>query len=414
MLAEPCLFYRIKNVKFLQSSPLIFILFIILIIGVAVFLLAKNASAEIGNIQVFQGSAKIITNGKTSDAKTGQSVKIKDSIKVSKDSRVSIILKDSSVIRLDETTEVEVGQLSYQGQKIKNATFKLLTGRLWSRVVPLEQNGNFEVETPTIVATVRGTSFNTTYSPEISGVYVYKRIVGVALKKDLSKTQTVLAEQLLRMQNDKLDEDFTKGPVTPDPSYFDEWIIFNQSEDDKICRDNPRTPGCENYNFQSSPSPVSSPATASSSPMTSYAKPSVKSTTKPSILGTTTTPTPLSTTRSTQSPTSSISTPTPTFTPTSTPPIKNLVSFNITHDNTQNDCYPNCQFQAWAYFSDFPNKAVDVTKDTKWSLQSPANGTITSSGSYTSGNVRGDTVQGEYNNNQDHGTATHQIPGVIF
>lgn len=388
----------------MQKVNILVILGVLILISLlGFFFWVQKTSAEIGNIQVFSGSAQIISSGKTSDAKTGQGVKVKDSIKVSGGSKVSIILKDSSVIRLDENTEVEVGSLGYKGQKIKDASFKLITGRLWSRVAPLESDGNFDVETPTLVASVRGTSFNTTYSPEISGVYVYKQTVGVALRKDLTKTQSVLQDQLLRMQNEKLDEDFSKVPVTPDPSYFDEWIKFNQEEDNKICRDNPEIPGCENETFSTpSPTPSQTPTPSTSQAIKgAISKPTLSS---PKVSpNATPTQTPTATSQQIQTP---IPTPTLILSPTPTPVPKKLVKFEITHNNTDNDCYTSCQFSAWAYFDDNPNKAVDVTKNTKWSIESPAHGTITTSGFYTQGQTKGDTIIGSYGS----ASANHNIP----
>lgn len=376
---------------------------LILISLLGLFFWVQKTSAEIGKIQVFSGNAEIKSGGKTSDAKTGQGVKIKDTIKVSSGSKVSIVLKDSSVIRLDENTEVEVGNLEYGGQKIKDASFKLITGRLWSRVAPLESDGNFDVETPTLVASVRGTSFNTTFNPEVSGVYVYKRLVDVALKKDLSKSQTIVKDQLLRMQNEKLVEDFSKGPVIPDPSYFDDWIKFNQEEDNKICRDNPETPGCENGIFSTpSPTPSQTPTPSTSQAIKgAIYKPTLSPKVSPKTIPT---QTPTSTSQPTQ-----VSNPTSTSVPltsTPTPVPKKLVNFQITHNNTENDCNTSCQFSALAYFDDNPNKSVDVTKDATWSLKSPSHGSITASGFYTQGQIKGDTIQCSYAN----GSATHTIP----
>ena len=379
---------------------------VIILISVGGFVLATVTNASIGNLQIYQGSAEIIRDSKSKSGQSGSAVNENDTVKTSSGSKIAIILKDSSVVRIDENSEVEIADISYQKGKIKDAVFKLKIGRFWSRVAPLQPGGNFGVETPTVVASVRGTSFNTTYNPTISGVYVYKRQVGVTLKKDPNKAQTVLETQLLRMRNENLDEDFAKGPIAPDSSYMDDWIKFNQEEDDKICRDHPKTAGCEDYTF-STPSPSSSPNLSPNFPAVQGAKATpqiIKPTLKPTVK-----PTPTLT--QTANPTTVTSNPTPSPTPSPTP-NKTLVGFSITHDNTQNDCYSSCQFSAWAYYSDNPNKAVDVTKDTKWSLKSPANGTISSSGFYTSGNIRGDTIQAEYANGQDHGTATHKISEV--
>lgn len=374
---------------------------IILILGLAaLFIWVKTARASIGNLQIYSGSAEISRNGKAQPGSTGSDIHINDTIKIPTGSKVAIVLKDSSVIRLDEDTEVEVGELKYQDQKIKNATFKLTFGRLWSRVAPLEQSGNFEVETPTVVATVRGTSFNTTYKHEFTSIYVDRDSVDAALLENRDETQAIDQGFFLKMQNDRLKDDFQAGAKVPPEDFFDDWIRFNQAEDDKICKDKPKTPGCENYNFERSiPSPTPSPSPSPTSNVrgTSTLQKSTPKTT-PSK-----TPTPTIFQTPAPSPTSTQftnPTPTPTQTPTSTPiptPIKKLINFVISHDNAANDCYPSCQFSSLAYFSDNPNLGVDVTKQTQWSLKSPYNGQITSNGFYTAGEAIGDVVYGQYN-----------------
>lgn len=373
---------------------------LLILLSVVGFVFASITTASIGNLQIYQGSAEVIRSGKIEPAKTGAGIRTSDTIKTADHSKIAVVLKDSSIVRLDANTEVEVGNIDYQGGKIKDADFKLKLGRFWSKVTPLSPGGNFNIETPTIVASVRGTRFNVTYRPELTSVYVNRRIVEVALKSDESAVQRVNAGTFLRMRNDHLQDDFKEQPKVPTSDLFDEWILFNIQEDEKICRQNPQTPECQDQNLLSTPlssaslTPVPDSTADYNTPGPSIQSPvraasTVKPTTAPSV-------------------TSSKPTPTPTPKPTPTPtPTKKLVNFTISHDNTQNDCYPTCQFSGWAYFSDNPNKAVDVTKNTtSWSLSQPSNGSISSSGLYTAGKIIGDTVIGKYQNS----TANHVIP----
>lgn len=403
--------------KFTNPHIILIALAILIFLGGVIWVSVTQAS--IGNLQVYSGSAEIIRDSQSKSGQSGSAVNENDTIKTSSGSKIAIVLKDSSVVRIDENSEVEIADISYQEGKIKDATFKLKIGRFWSRVSPLPQGGNFDVETPTVVASVRGTSFNTTYLPEITGVYVYKDKVNVKLKK-INETTLVPESLVLRMSNDNIEEDFKKGPQIPDPKYFDSWIKFNQEEDDRVCRDNHNTPGCEDYIF-------SSPFPSPSATVTPISSPAVQGAATTPIKTTRPTPNPSRILSPTQNTTSSPSqsgyatpnTPNPTSKSSSSPattpsPTKSLTNFTITHDNTQNDCYPNCQFSAWAYYSDNPQKAVDVTKNTKWSLKSPTNGTISASGYYSSGQIRGDTIQAAYDSSNNHGTATHTIPPPVF
>jgi len=199
------------------------------------FFLSGSANAEVGNLQVFNGSAEIIRGSKHDSGATGTPVELRDRIRVDQGGKVAIILKDNTIIRLEGGSEVEVAELTYQGGKIKDAVFRLTKGRAWSRVQKLQSGSNFEVETPTVTAAVRGTSFNTTFKNQVTGIYVYHHNVSVTLTQAGGR-QDVPSGQLLQMGQNTLVQDFAKGPNTPPDSFFDEWIRFNQAQDDMLCQ----------------------------------------------------------------------------------------------------------------------------------------------------------------------------------
>lgn len=65
-----------------------------------------------------------------------------------------IILSDNSMISLDANTEIQI-RINAQ-----NTTIYQTIGNTWHRVQKLLKGSNYEVETPTSLATVRGTKFN--------------------------------------------------------------------------------------------------------------------------------------------------------------------------------------------------------------------------------------------------------------
>lgn len=77
------------------------------------------------------------------------------------DASVQLRLASGSLLRLGENTEVSLNQLEHNdpaGQR--KESFRLRVGRVWARVTSLfGGDSKFEVETPTAVAGVRGTSF---------------------------------------------------------------------------------------------------------------------------------------------------------------------------------------------------------------------------------------------------------------
>ena len=135
----------------------------IAIAGAGFFYWYQAAFASIGNLQVYMGSADVMQGDEIRHAQTGMSVKLNDAFTVAPGSRVAIVLKDGSRVRLEAGTRMEILQLEFDHGRISRALFKVDSGKVWSFVEPLAPSGSFQVETPTIVASVRGTSFNVIY-----------------------------------------------------------------------------------------------------------------------------------------------------------------------------------------------------------------------------------------------------------
>jgi hypothetical protein len=329
-------------------------------------------AAAIGSLQVFNGSAQIVRTGQPEGGNTGSPIRLKDHIKAADGSKVAIVLKDNTIIRIEGGSEVEVANLTYENGKLKDADIKLISGRMWSRVKPLQQGSNFEVETPTVTAAVRGTSFNTTFKDQISGIYVYQSEVEVALNQNGDK-QNVEQTQLLQMHQSTLGNDFNKGTQTPPEEFFDEWILFNQAEDDKLCKQWRDIPGCDTAKrvVQGATTTTPEPAPAPTPP-----PPTTRS------RGTTPTSPPIASPATLQSINVSC-----TFIPptvfTFVPPPQYQCNSNATYSNGQ---------------------VTNVTNNTSWSLLNPdpKYGSITQSGVYTRLNTCiANSVKASYNDKQN-------------
>ncbi len=102
---------------------------------------------------------------------------------------VDIGLTDSSVIRLKENSELILKGL--RQTEASQVRLSLVSGRVLNLVEKEKKNANYFVDTPTVVAAVRGTSFEVNASPDESSVYVVEGSVEVTpLIHD--KTQKVL------------------------------------------------------------------------------------------------------------------------------------------------------------------------------------------------------------------------------
>lgn len=199
-----------------------------------IFYWYQTARAAVGNLNLYEGSTSVIRRGKTIEGRTGTGIRPSDVLKIGEDSRVSIILHDGSVIRLEAGSELEVGELTYKGNKLKNGLFRLKFGRAWSKVEPLEPGSSYTVETPSVVAAVRGTSFNVGYLEKTSKVYTRsgKVLVAVLAKQDLFKQVT--DGNFFKLADDDLKNNFEIGPSEAPIDFIDEWIKFNMGEDARL------------------------------------------------------------------------------------------------------------------------------------------------------------------------------------
>ncbi|GEM_PF-5106065 len=181
----------------------------------------QKTEAKVGVINIYEGTVGITKPSGKADAKNGTPVFISDILEVAPKSRASLTLEDGSIVRLEAGTEVKISELSFQ----------LIRGRMWSSVKPLPQGGSFEVETPTLVAAVRGTSFDVSYSGGRSRIYVGTGTVLASLLSNLADIKKVERGFALEVSDDNSSRDFNIGPR---PALPDEWIKFNLTLDKNI------------------------------------------------------------------------------------------------------------------------------------------------------------------------------------
>jgi FecR protein len=206
---------------------------IVLVIAVAaVFYFAHPASAAIGNLNIYGGSVSIVRGNGTVQGATGAEIYLDDEISVAPGSRVSIILKDGTEVRLEAGTKITVSDITYNGQKLSSAVFDLQSGKAWSHVQPVAQGGSFKVETPTVVATVRGTNFGVSYDGTESDIYVATHAVEVALRSDPQDFQTVPAGYAITIHDATAAADLAAGPQPSAPT--DDWTLFNEQLDASV------------------------------------------------------------------------------------------------------------------------------------------------------------------------------------
>jgi hypothetical protein len=136
--------------------------------AVAVLLahVAARAADPVGRVAALEGRAEVQHAGAAAwtSLAAGDGVVLGDKVRTLADSRLKLLFRDDSVLSLAAGSELEVNE-QVAGAAAPVSRFSVLAGSV--RALVTERYGapgaRFEVETPTAVAGVRGTSFITAY-----------------------------------------------------------------------------------------------------------------------------------------------------------------------------------------------------------------------------------------------------------
>lgn len=193
----------------------------------------ERVSARVGTLNIYSGEVSVMRDDAELVGKTGIEIMRSDTIRVHPASRASIILTSGSSLRLEAGTVIIAREILTQGNLplLKRARFGLLRGRAWSEVEPLQGAASYEIETPTLTASVRGTSFDLSYIGAESRLIVGTGSVFAALLENPTAEVEVKEGFLLAVRDDFKLEDFSSGPQEIDDKERDEWFRFNIKED---------------------------------------------------------------------------------------------------------------------------------------------------------------------------------------
>lgn len=124
--------------------------------------------AAVGHVAAADGEAEIGRGGVFATAEIGDAVELGDELRTG-DGRLRVVFRDDSVLNLSEQTRVVVDEQVFapdEGQF--GSVLRLLHGRIRAAVSHYygTAGSSYEVETPTAVAGVRGTTFVVGYDDE--------------------------------------------------------------------------------------------------------------------------------------------------------------------------------------------------------------------------------------------------------
>ncbi len=128
-------------------------------------------------IASLKGDVKIRENqsSKYSSAYKGQMIKNGNWVKTGEDVFLSIIFLDGTNVKIHQKTEIEIKSSRLTAKELKTNMY-IAEGEAWSNVNK-QGEGSFKIETPTAVASVKGTEFNMNYNFN-SGSTILKVISG--------------------------------------------------------------------------------------------------------------------------------------------------------------------------------------------------------------------------------------------
>jgi len=206
---------------------------LIVILGIVGFLwLTSNFADETrAQLVIVSGTAQIKHSGESwIFAQNGTLLEQSDSVKTGENSSAMIIFFKSSIIRLDSNTEVMLEELLEQEGE---TSIKILqdAGRTWNTVSKISGIDNYDVQTPTAIASIRGTSFDVNHYS--NGTTVISMDNG---NSNVSRTEIDNVDIIEVNENESVTiyPNDTGQVLEKKPFVKDDWILTNRQKDDRF------------------------------------------------------------------------------------------------------------------------------------------------------------------------------------
>lgn len=123
---------------------------------------AHAADQKAGSITFLEGEASVVRGSGGSALAVGAAIYDGDKLKTGSSSKLEAKLADGSLLRLAPGSELSLNNASFRKSGEKKVRMSLSLGRMWASVTKLfGSDSEFEVQTSSAVAGVRGTRFTT-------------------------------------------------------------------------------------------------------------------------------------------------------------------------------------------------------------------------------------------------------------
>lgn len=225
-----------KDIKPKSTKKIIFLILpIIVIICIAVFVWFSLRPEVIkAQLVIETGTVQVKHMGETwVSAENGMSLYQSDSVRTGNNSSATIIFFKTSLVRLDSNTEVTLEKLFREEET--SITIQQDSGRTWNSVYKISGIDNYEIQTPTTVASVRGTAFvvivwenYSTYYGVSHGILNITSISNGVIQDSID----VSGDESVFVFIDMINESLEIAPFE-----IDEWVIENLLKDQQFVDD---------------------------------------------------------------------------------------------------------------------------------------------------------------------------------
>jgi len=142
------------------------LLILLLALAIAAFTPAAQAIEAVASFGKLDGSVQVLRESRKIPGREGLILNDQDVVVTGKDSKVTIIFRDGSEIRLFQDTRfvIEKAEESAEGQRRFFYNFKLKVGSFWGRFT--KGNQTTSIETPSATIGIKGTNLAVTQTAE--------------------------------------------------------------------------------------------------------------------------------------------------------------------------------------------------------------------------------------------------------
>jgi hypothetical protein len=216
------------------SKALIAVIILVVVLAVvgAVYFMIFPPAESPATLVVRAGTVDVNSGNGWRTATSGMQLSADYSVRTGTDGDAVVIFFGASALRLGPNTEIRLSEI------LANATsVEQISGQTWSRILKVSGIEKYEIETPTTVATVRGTGFAVVVSGNDTDVTVGEGAVNVgSIRKEIVQgvaTRVVLAEvsvsanQTVEIKASTLEQPLVVRRV----EHIDAWVAKNIGED---------------------------------------------------------------------------------------------------------------------------------------------------------------------------------------